>query len=129
MADRKKSSREAGLDRRRRMFGPAGAEGALERASEFKRPLEEIVTDFCFGEIWERPGLGDKMRSLLTIAVLTTMGRSPQLKNHIIGAKANGASADEIREVILHVMVYAGVPLGVEAMRVAEETLAELSKS
>ncbi len=121
-----KSQREAGLDRRRKFFGPAGAEKALEAASEFRRPLEEIVTDFCFGGVWERPGLDDKTRSMLTIAILTALGKSPQLVNHIKVGIGNGLSQDEIREIILHTMVYAGVPAGVEATRVAEETLASM---
>src|SRR5262245_12223313 len=70
---RTKTPREAGLDRRRKFFGPPGAEKALEAASEFRRPLEEIVTDYCFGVVWERPGLDDKTRSMLTIAILTAL--------------------------------------------------------
>jgi 4-carboxymuconolactone decarboxylase len=124
-----KSPREAGFDRRRKMFGPAGAEPALENASAFKRPLEEIVTDFCFGGIWERPGLDDKTRSMLTIAILATLGRSPQLVNHVKGAIANGVTEEEIREILLHTLVYAGVPLAVEAMKVAEDTLAGMTKA
>jgi 4-carboxymuconolactone decarboxylase len=122
-----KTPREAGLDRRRKMFGPAGAEKALEGATPFKRPLEEYVTDVCFGGVWERPGLDDKTRSMLTIAVLTAIGRGPQLVNHVKAGIANGVTPDEIREIILHTLVYAGLPNGVEATRVAEETLASMT--
>jgi 4-carboxymuconolactone decarboxylase len=127
MTDTKASDRRAaGFARRRRMFGPAGAEPAVEGASEFKRPLEDIVTEFCFGTIWERAPLDDRTRSMLTIAILTSLGRGPQLKNHVKGAIANGVTAEEIREIILHTLVYAGLPAAVEATRVAEETLAEI---
>ena len=121
-----KSPREAGLARRRRMFGPAGAEKALESATEFKRPLEEYVTDVCFGGVWERGVIDDKTRSMLTMAILTSLGRGPQLANHVKGAIANGVTPEEIREVLLHTLVYAGLPAGVEAMKVAEATLAEM---
>jgi 4-carboxymuconolactone decarboxylase len=129
MAGKTKSrdAREAGFARRRKMFGPAGAEPAMEAASDFKRPLEEVVTDFCFGTIWERDGLDDRTRSMITIAVLTALGRAPQLKNHVRGAIANGVTKEEIREVILHTLVYAGLPFGVEATLVAEETLSQMS--
>ena len=127
MTDTKASDRRAaGFARRRRMFGPQGAEAAVESASDFMRPLEEIVTEFCFGEVWGRPPLDDKTRSMLTIAILTALGRGPQLKNHVKGAIANGATPEEIREVILHTLLYAGIPAAVEATRVAEEALKEM---
>ncbi len=118
--------RAAGFARRARMFGPAGAEPAVEAASDFKRPLEDIVTEFCFGTIWERPGLDDRTRSMLTIAILTTLGHTGPLKNHVKGAIANGVTEEEIREVILHTLVYAGLPAGVGATLAAEETLKEM---
>jgi 4-carboxymuconolactone decarboxylase len=128
MADKAKtkSPREAGLARRARMFGPQGAAPALDAASAFKRPLEEYVTDVCFGGVWERGVIDDRTRSMLTIAVLTTLGRGPQLVNHVKGAIANGVTPEEIREVIMHTVVYAGLPMGVEATLVAEKTLAEM---
>jgi 4-carboxymuconolactone decarboxylase len=128
MADtlKTKSPREAGLARRRRMFGPQGAEPALQNASEFKRPLEEYVTDVCFGGVWERGVIDDKTRSMLTIAILTSLGHAAPLGNHVKGAIANGATKEEIREVLMHTLMYAGLPAGVEAMRVAETTLAEI---
>lgn len=124
--DANTDAREAGLAIRRQMFGSRGAEDALAAASDFKRPLEELVTDFCFGTIWQREGLDAKTRSMLTVAVLTALGKTGPLKNHVIGALANGVSKEELREIFLHVMVYAGVPTGVEGTLTAEEVLASM---
>jgi 4-carboxymuconolactone decarboxylase len=109
---------------RREMFGPGGAEQRLAQATDFNRPLEEIVTRYCFGETWNRPGLDRKTRSLLTLAALTALCRPNQIKAHVAGALANGCSVEEIRETFLHTMVYAGVPCGVEAFNAAAEVLA-----
>lgn len=114
---------EAGLEIRRAMFGPEGADKALESANDFTRPLQEIVTRYCFGEIWNRPPLDRKTRSMLTLAILATLGRPNQLKTHVRGAIANGVGKDEIREVLLHVMVYAGVPAAVDSFSTASEAL------
>jgi 4-carboxymuconolactone decarboxylase len=117
---------ETGLGVRRDMFGPAGAEQAIERATDFTRPMQELATRYCFGEIWGRPGLDRKTRSMLTMALLVALGRPNQLKLHVKGAIANGVTKDEIREVLLHSMIYAGIPAGVEAHAVAAETLREM---
>jgi 4-carboxymuconolactone decarboxylase len=106
------------------MFGPGGAEERLAQATDFNRPLEEIVTRYCFGETWTRPGLDRKTRSLLTLAALTALSKPNQLKFHVAGALANGATVEEIRETLLHTTVYAGVPCGVEAFNAAAEVLA-----
>ena len=116
-------AREAGLALRRQMFGPGGAEEALANASDFTKPLQEFVTDFCFGDVWQRDGLDARTRSMLTLAVLAALGKTPQLRNHVHGAIKNGVTQDEIREILLHVMVYAGVPAAVEATMAAEDVL------
>lgn len=115
----------AGLSTRRKMFGAAGAEQAIEGATEFNAPLQDLVTRYCFGEVWERKPLDHKTRSLLTLAILGTLVRPNQIRAHVRGALANGASKDEIREVLLHVMIYAGVPSAVEAFAAASEALRE----
>lgn len=119
----------AGMKIRRDMFGPAGAEQRLAQATELNRPFEELVTRYCFGETWSRPGLDLKTRSLLTIAVLTALAKPNQLKVHVTGALANGATQEEIREAILHSVVYAGIPAGVEAFAAAGEVLAKIAAS
>jgi 4-carboxymuconolactone decarboxylase len=116
----------AGLKVRRDMFGPGGAEERLAAATDFNRPFEEIVTQYCFGQTWTRPGLDLKTRSLLTLAALTALCRPNQLKVHVAGALANGATREEIREVILHTAVYSGIPTGVEAFAAAAETFARI---
>ena len=115
---------DAGLALRRAMFGPAGADEALQQASEFSRPLQEIVTRFCFGEVWQRPGLDPRTRSMLTIAMLIASGRMAQLPGHVRGALANGVTHEELRELILHALLYCGIPAAVEATAVCERTLA-----
>jgi len=115
---------DKGLALRREMFGPAGAERALETASELSRPLQDIVTRYCFGEIWQRPGLDRKTRSLITLAMLMGTGRFLQFPAHLRGALANGASPEELRELVLHSQLYCGIPSAVEGMAALEATLA-----
>ena len=109
---------------RHEMFGPAGAERAFETASELSRPLQDIVTRYCFGEIWQRPGLDRKTRSLITLAMLLGTGRFLQFPAHLRGALANGAAPEE-RELVLHSQLYCGIPSAVEAMAALEATLAK----
>ena len=116
----------AGLKVWRDIFGPAGADKQIEAATKFTAPMQDLVTRYCFGEIRERPHLDRKARSLLTIAILTALGKSAQVKTHVRGAIANGASVDEIREVLLHTMIYAGVPAGVEGFANAADVLKEM---
>ena len=124
MSDEKSAAFVAGMKLRRDMFGAAGAEDRLAQATDFNRPFEELVTEYCFGQTWGRPGLDLKTRSLLTLAALTALSKPNQLKVHVAGALANGATPEEIREVILHTVAYAGIPAGVEAFTAAADVLA-----
>lgn len=117
---------DKGMEIRRAMFGPAGADQQYENSPEFLKPLQEVVTAYCFGDTWGRPGLTAKTRSLLTIAMLVELGRMTQLKMHVRGAVANGASVEEIQETLLHAMTYAGVPAGVDGFLNAMEVLTEM---
>ena len=121
-----KELEEAGLALRRKMFGKSGAEDALNNATSFKRRFEEIVTEDCFGDVWNRSPLDHKTRSMLTIAILATQGRSPQLRYHVQGAINNGVSKDEIRETLLQVYLYAGIPAAAEGFNVATAVLKEM---
>lgn len=112
-----------GMQIRREMFGPAGAEERYAQATDLNRPLEDVVTRYCFGETWSRPGLDRRTRSMITLAALTAMVRPNQLKVHIRGALKNGVTREEIREILLHTAVYAGIPAGVEAFAAAAEVL------
>ena len=115
---------EAGIKIRRDMFGEAGSVKQIEAATPFVAPFQDVLTRYCFGEVWDRPGLDRKTRSLLTLATLTALSKPNQIKVHVAGALANGCSVEEIRETFLHTMVYAGVPCGVEAFNAAAEVLA-----
>jgi 4-carboxymuconolactone decarboxylase len=117
---------ETGMKIRHGMFGPAGAEDRLAGASDFMRPFEEVVTRYCFGDTWSRPGLDLKTRSMITLAALVALCRPNQLKTHIRGALKNGVSRDEIREILLHTAVYAGIPCGAEAFNAADELLSTI---
>jgi len=112
-----------GVALRRDMFGLAGADKAVAEASEFSQPLQEMVTRFCFGEVWQRAGLDRKTRSMITIAMLIAGGRFAQLPAHLRGAVANGVSRTELRELILHSQLYCGIPSAVEATSICESTL------
>jgi len=116
----------AGLRIRRDMFGPANSDQVLQSATDFTRPLQELVTRYCFGEVWTRSLLDRKTRSMLTMALLVALNRPNQLRGHVRGAVKNGVSKDEIREVLLHSMIYAGVPAGVDSFNHATEVLKEL---
>lgn len=112
-----------GLVIRRQVMGAAHVDRALGEVSDFAAPLQEFITRSAWGGIWSRPGLDLKSRSLVTLAFLTAQGRSHELTGHLRGARNNGASTEEIREVLLQAAVYCGVPLAAEALRVAESVL------
>ena len=126
MAANEHDTFQAGLQVRRDMFGTAGSDQAIESASEFTRPLEDLVTRYCFGEIWNRPLLDRKTRSLLTLAIVATLNRPNQFKGHVKGAIRNGVTKEEIREVLLHTAIYAGIPAGVASTQLAVEALREI---
>jgi 4-carboxymuconolactone decarboxylase len=115
-----------GVEVRRAMWGFDGADGQINTAGDFIWPLQEVVTKYCFGQTWTRPKLSRKIRSMITMAMLVAMARPHELKVHVQGAIANGVTREEIQEILLHAMVYAGVPRGVEAFRAAEEKLKEM---
>jgi 4-carboxymuconolactone decarboxylase len=116
---------DRGAARRTRMFGSRGL-APLETADDFTRPFEElVVTHHCFGEIWDRDGLTQRERSLLTCAMLVALNRGPQLRIHVAGAIANGVTKEELREMLLHASLYAGLPAALEGFRIAGEVFAE----
>jgi 4-carboxymuconolactone decarboxylase len=113
----------AGLQVRKQVMGEDFVEKALAGATEFTQPLQEFITRNAWGTVWCREGLELKTRSLITIAMLTALGRAHELKGHVRGALNNGATPEEIREVLLHAAVYCGAPLAVDAFRVAQEVV------
>ena len=114
-----------GIEIRREIFGKEVTDRQLEQANRFLAPMQDVVSRYCFGETWSRDGLTRRERSMITLAALCAMGRAHELRIHVKGALANGVTPLEIRELLLHTMVYAGVPLGVDAFRHAAESLAE----
>jgi 4-carboxymuconolactone decarboxylase len=119
---------DRGLGLRRHMFGPAGAEQQVDAATDFTRPLQEWVTKQCFGEAWHRPTLDHKARSMITLAMLIAMSREQEIKVHVRGALANGVTKDEIRELLMHSIIYCGIPRAVGAFRAAAEVLKEMGQ-
>ena len=117
---------DAGLNLRRDMWGAAGSDDQLAAVNSFNGPFQDAITRYCFGEVWNRPLLDRKTRSMLTIAMLAVLAKPNQLRVHVRGAIANGCSADEIREVLMHVMIYGGVPAAADAFGNAEAVLAEM---
>jgi 4-carboxymuconolactone decarboxylase len=116
---------EAGTQVRSEVLGPDYVQRALARTDDFNGPWQELLTEYCWGAIWTRPGLPRPTRSLLTLALLAALGKGPELALHVRSALRNGVTKAEIREVFLQVAVYAGVPCGVEAFRVANAVFAE----
>jgi 4-carboxymuconolactone decarboxylase len=116
---------EKGLKIRREVLGAEFVDNAIASADDFNRPLQEIVTQYCWGEIWGRPGLEKKTRSLLNLAMLSALNRPHEIKAHVRGALANGVTKDEIKEVFLQVAIYCGVPAAVDSFRIAKEVFKE----
>ncbi len=124
MADRSELY-EAGLKVRREVLGPEWVDPQMEKAKSdpFTAAIQDMVTEYCWGYAWTRPGLDKKTRSMLNLAILTTLGKMTELKGHVRGAIQNGCTREEIMEVLLHTTVYTGIPAGVDAFRNAKEAL------
>jgi 4-carboxymuconolactone decarboxylase len=116
---------DRGLAIRRRVLGARYVDEALRTADDFTRPLQELVTEFCWGAVWTRPGLPEKTRSMLNLAMLTALNRPHELRLHLRGALRNGCTRQEIMEVLLQAAIYCGVPAAVDSFRVAREVLAD----
>lgn len=117
---------EQGLATRRAVLGADYVDAAIAGADDFNRPLQELVTEYCWGDIWNRPGLDRRTRSLLNLAMLTALNRPHELKLHVKGALNNGATKEEIREVLMQTAIYCGVPAAVDSFRNAREVFKEL---
>ncbi|HWG80310.1 MAG TPA: 4-carboxymuconolactone decarboxylase [Stellaceae bacterium] len=116
---------EKGLSVRREVLGADYVDNAIRSADDFNRPLQELVTEYCWGAVWGRPGLPKKTRSMLNLAMLTALGRPHELKLHVKGALKNGVTREEIMEVLLQTGIYCGVPAAVDAFRTAREAFKE----
>lgn len=119
---------QKGLEIRRQVLGAEHVEASMSKADEFTRPLQEIITEYCWGEIWSRGVLDRKTRSLITLAMLTALNRPHELRLHIKGAINNGCTREEMREVLLQAIPYCGIPAAVDSFRVAQEVLREIEE-
>lgn len=114
---------EDGLKIRKQVMGEAFVDAAFDNADAFTLPLQEFITRNAWGTVWCRDGLDLKSRSFVTLAILTALGRTQEIKGHVRGALNNGATVEEIQEVLLHASTYCGVPLAVDAFRAAHEVV------
>lgn len=117
---------EAGLQIRREVVGNDYVNKSLAEADDFTRPLQDLITRYCWGEVWGRPGLSRRDRSVINLAMISALNRPHELKLHVRGALKNGLSKDEIREILLQVAIYCGVPAALDSFRVAKEVLDQL---
>ena len=120
-------SYEDGLAMRRAVLGDAHVDRSLEAVSDFARPIQELVTEYCWGVVWTRDALPVKTRSLLNIAMLTALNRGHELGVHVRGAINNGATVEEVQETLLQTAIYVGVPAALESFRIAEKVLREVA--
>lgn len=117
---------DAGLRVRKEVLGDAHVERSLAQASPFTQPIQELVTEYCWGAIWTRDGLDRHTRSLINLAILTALNRSHELGVHVRGAINNGVTPEQIQEVFLQTAIYVGVPAALESFRVAEKVIEEM---
>jgi 4-carboxymuconolactone decarboxylase len=119
------SDYEQGMKVRREVLGDAHVDRANERTTELTAPFQDFITRYAWGRVWTREGLDRRMRSAITLAVLTALGRESEIEMHVLAARRNGLSPAEIGEVLLHTAVYAGVPAANAAYAIAQRALAD----
>lgn len=117
---------DKGLKVRREVLGAEHVDRSLREADDFTREMQELVTQYCWGDVWSRPGLDRRTRSLLNLAMITALNRPHELKLHVRGALNNGLTRDEIKEVFLQAAIYCGVPAALDSFRVAKEVFKEV---
>jgi 4-carboxymuconolactone decarboxylase len=117
---------ELGLKTRREVLGDVYVDNALESADAFNMPMQELVTEYAWHQIWNRPGLDRKTRSIMNLCMLSALNRPHELKAHVRGAINNGLTKDEIQEVFLQVAVYCGMPAAIDSFRNAKEVFKEM---
>jgi 4-carboxymuconolactone decarboxylase len=115
--------RAAGMQTRRAVLGDAHVDRAIARTTPFTEAFQDFITRSAWGEVWNRPGLDRRGRSMVTLGVLTALGRDNEIEMHVRGALRNGLTAEEIGEVILHTAVYAGVPAANAAFAIAQRAI------
>lgn len=117
---------DKGLATRREVLGDAYVQRSLDGADEFSMPMQELVTQYCWGDVWNRPGLERAQRSLINLAMISALNRPHELKVHVRGAIRNGVTKEQIQEVFLQVAIYCGAPAALESFRLAREVFTEM---
>ncbi len=117
---------DKGLEIRRKVLGPEHVDRAIKNADDFSQPMQQLVTEYCWGAVWGRDGLSQKTRSMLNLAMLTALNREHEFKLHVRGALNNGVTRAEISEILLHCAIYCGVPAAISGFRAAKEVFDEL---
>lgn len=117
---------ERGLKTRREVLGTEYVDGSVANADDFNWPMQQLTTEYCWDEIWNRPGLDRRSRSILNLGMISALNRPHELKLHIRGALNNGLTKEELTEIFLQVAIYCGVPAAIDSFRVAKETFKEL---
>ncbi|MFB4165723.1 4-carboxymuconolactone decarboxylase [Alteribacillus sp. JSM 102045] len=117
---------EQGLEVRKSVLGSEYVDKSIQNATDFNRDMQELVTEYCWGEVWTRSGLSKKTRSMLNLAMITALNRPHELKLHVRGALNNGVTKEEIKEIFLQTAIYCGVPAGIDSFRTAQEVFNEL---
>lgn len=115
-----------GLKTRREVLGAAYVDGSISKATPFNWPMQELVTEYCWDTIWNRPGLDRRSRSILNLGMISALNRPHELKLHVRGALNNGLTKEEIREVLMQVAIYCGVPAAIDGFRTAQEVFDDM---
>ncbi|MSP95477.1 MAG: 4-carboxymuconolactone decarboxylase [Alphaproteobacteria bacterium] len=119
---------DGGMKIRREVLGADYVDRGMAAADEFTMAMQDLTTRYCWGDIWSRPGLDRKQRSMINLAMIATLNRPHELKLHVKGALTNGLTKDEIKEIFLQVAGYAGIPAGMDSFRIAKEVFTEMGK-
>jgi 4-carboxymuconolactone decarboxylase len=121
-----KKMHDKGLEVRKAVLGEAYVNNALKSVDDFNRPFQEMLNEYCWGTVWGRDELPRKIRSMLNIAMIAILNRQHEFRAHLKGALTNGVSRDEIREILMQVAIYGGMPAAVDSFRIAREVFAEI---
>jgi len=117
---------DKGLEMRRTVLGAEYVNRSIQNVDDFNKPFQKLVTEWCWGEVWTRPGLDKKTRSMLNLAMLTALNRPEEVRLHVRGAINNGVTVEEIQEVLMQACIYCGVPAALGSFRIASEVLREM---
>ncbi|MFG6147526.1 4-carboxymuconolactone decarboxylase [Halobacillus sp. B23F22_1] len=119
---------EKGLETRKSVLGSDYVEASINNATDFNMPMQELVTEYCWGEVWGREGLSKQTRSMLNLAMITALNRPHELKLHVRGAINNGLTKEDIQEVFLQAAIYCGVPAAIDSFRTAQQVFDEMEQ-